>query len=78
MEENLCWLYINKGIYRELKKLNSPKINSPIKKWATELNRTFFQRKKSKWLKTHKKMLAIPVHKGTANQNHIKISPYSC
>jgi hypothetical protein len=27
-------------IYRELKKLNSPKINEPIK-WATELNRTF-------------------------------------
>jgi hypothetical protein len=28
-------------IYRELKKLNSPKINEPIKKWATELNITF-------------------------------------
>jgi hypothetical protein len=28
-------------IYRELKKLNSPKINEPITKWATELNRTF-------------------------------------
>jgi hypothetical protein len=28
-------------IYRELKKPNSPKINEPIKKWATELNRTF-------------------------------------
>jgi hypothetical protein len=42
--ENICQLYI-KGlitrIYRELKKLNSPKINEPIKKWATELNRTF-------------------------------------
>jgi hypothetical protein len=34
-------------IYRELIKLNSPKFNEPIKKWATELNRTF-QRKKSK------------------------------
>jgi hypothetical protein len=30
-------------IYRELKKLNSPKINEPIKKWATELNRTFLK-----------------------------------
>jgi hypothetical protein len=28
-------------IYRELKKLNSPKISEPIKKWETELNRTF-------------------------------------
>jgi hypothetical protein len=28
-------------IYRELKKLNSPKINEPLKKWTTELNRTF-------------------------------------
>jgi hypothetical protein len=28
-------------IYRELKKLNSSKINKPIKKWTTELNRTF-------------------------------------
>jgi hypothetical protein len=37
-------------LYRELKKLNSPKINEPIKKWATELNRTF-QRKKLKWPK---------------------------
>jgi hypothetical protein len=29
------------SIYRELKKLKSLKINEPIKKWATELNRTF-------------------------------------
>jgi hypothetical protein len=28
-------------IYRELKKLSAPKINEPIKKWATDLNRTF-------------------------------------
>jgi hypothetical protein len=41
-------------IYRELKKLNSPKINEPIQKWATELNSgqldetDLFQRKKSK------------------------------
>jgi hypothetical protein len=26
------------GIYQQLKKLNSPKINEPIKKWGTELN----------------------------------------
>jgi hypothetical protein len=42
--ENICQLYI-KGlitrIYRELKKLNSPQIKEPIKKWTTELKRTF-------------------------------------
>jgi hypothetical protein len=32
-------------LYRELKKLNSPKINEPIKKWATDLNRTFQKKK---------------------------------
>jgi hypothetical protein len=32
-------------IYRELKKLNSPQIIEPIKKWATELNRTFSKEK---------------------------------
>jgi hypothetical protein len=37
-------------IYRELKKLNSPKINEPIKKWASELNKTS-QKKKFKWPK---------------------------
>jgi hypothetical protein len=31
------------GIYRDVKKLNSPKINEP--------NKNFFQRKKSKWIK---------------------------
>jgi hypothetical protein len=28
-------------IYRELKKLNSPKTNEPIKKWTSELNSTY-------------------------------------
>jgi hypothetical protein len=43
--KNICPLYIRQRtdnrIYRELKKLNAPQINEPIKKWATELNRTF-------------------------------------
>jgi hypothetical protein len=60
-------------IYRELKKLNFPKINEPIKKWATELNRTF-----SNGQKTHEKVLTIPGHKGNANQNHTKIPLQSC
>jgi hypothetical protein len=28
-------------IHRELKNLSSPKTNDPIRKWATEQNRTF-------------------------------------
>jgi predicted translin family RNA/ssDNA-binding protein len=31
-------------IYRELKKLNSPKINEPIKKWPTELRKTYLKK----------------------------------
>jgi hypothetical protein len=38
-------------IYRKLKKLNSPKFNDSIKKWANELIE-LSQRKKSKWLKS--------------------------
>jgi hypothetical protein len=30
-------------INRELKKVNSPKINEPIKKWAAEFNRAFYK-----------------------------------
>jgi hypothetical protein len=43
-------------VYRELKNLNSPKINDPVKKWAKELNR-LFQRNKSKWIKKHMKII---------------------
>jgi tRNA splicing endonuclease len=66
-------------MYREFKKLNSLQIYEPIKKWATELNSSVFQRKKSKWPKKHmKNMLTIPGHTGNANQNHTKIPPHSC
>jgi hypothetical protein len=30
-------------IYREIKKLNCPKITEPINKWGTERNRTFLK-----------------------------------
>jgi hypothetical protein len=64
-------------IYRDLKKLNSPKINEPIKKWATELNRTF-SKEEIQMAKKHEKMLTISSNKGNANQNHNKITPHPC
>jgi hypothetical protein len=64
-------------IYRELKKLNSPKINKPIKKWATELNRTF-SKEEIQMPKSHEKRLTISSHKGNANQNPTKTPPYPC
>jgi hypothetical protein len=58
-------------IFRELKKLNSLKINEPKKKWETELNRTFL--KEVHMAKKHmKKLLTIPCHKGNANLNHTR------
>jgi hypothetical protein len=42
--ENICQLHIRHRTdnqNREVKKLNSPKINEPIKKWVSELNGTF-------------------------------------
>jgi hypothetical protein len=46
-------------MYRELKKLSSPKINEPIKKWATELNRTF-SKDKIQMAKNHVKKCSHP------------------
>jgi hypothetical protein len=62
-------------IYRKHKKLKSPKINSPMKKWANELNSAFSKEEIQMAKITWKKMLTIPGHKGNENQNHIKITP---
>jgi hypothetical protein len=79
--ENISSYIPDKGlitrIYRELKKLNSPKINEPIKKWATELSRTF-SKEQIQMAKRHEKVLTISGHKGSANQNHTKIPLHHC
>jgi hypothetical protein len=72
------WEKIFTRIYRELKKLNSPKINEPIKKWAIELNRTFSKEEIQIAKKIHEKMLTISSHKRNANHNHTKILLHPC
>jgi hypothetical protein len=53
-------------IYNELKKLNSPKINEPIRNG--QVNQTeLSQKKKFKWQKKKEKMLTISNHEGNAN-----------
>jgi hypothetical protein len=56
----------NKGlitrIYRELKKLNSQRINKPMKKWEHELNRQFSKEEvqmTNKYMKKYSTALAI-------------------
>jgi uncharacterized protein YndB with AHSA1/START domain len=57
-------------IYRELK------INELIKKWITELNRTF-SKKEIQMAKKHMKN-AMSSHKRNENQNHTKVPPHPC
>jgi hypothetical protein len=49
-------------------KLNSPNINEPIKKWATELNITFSKEEVQMAKKHHEQILTIPGIKNTNNK----------
>jgi hypothetical protein len=53
-----------------------------MKKFANKLNKDFskeeVQMAKKKKKKKHEEMLTFPVHKGNANQNHIKIPSHCC
>jgi hypothetical protein len=74
-------LYIRQGtdnwIYRELKKVNSPKINEQINKLAIELYITY-SKERIQMAKKHEKMLIISVHKENAYQNNTKIPLHCC
>jgi hypothetical protein len=49
-----------------------------MKKWETDLNRTFSKEEVQMAKKAYEKMLTIPSHKDNSNQNHTKILPHSC
>jgi hypothetical protein len=65
-------------IYRDLKKLSSPKINDSMKKMGKWTEQKFFKGRSINGQKSYEEILNIPGHKGNANQNHIKILPHSC
>jgi hypothetical protein len=64
-------------IYKELKKLDINKLNNPIKKWGTYLNR-FLNRRISNDREALEEMLNIFSHQRNANQNDSETLPYTC
>ncbi|KAL6056132.1 hypothetical protein STEG23_003070 [Scotinomys teguina] len=64
-------------IYKELKKHDIKTPDSPIGKWAIELNR-IYGRRISNGRKTFKELLNVLTHQKNANQNNSEIPSYTC
>jgi hypothetical protein len=64
-------------IYRELKKPNSPQINEPMKKGATELNRTF-STEEIQIAKKHMKKCSPSLAIKEMKIKTTKIPPHAC